>query len=397
VNHGANGDLPPAQQGRYHLSYAAWYFLSRGYAVALPMMRGYAGSGGRYPAHGCNAALTGLDNAKDMRAVIQYMASQPYIDGSRVVISGQSFGGWNTLAAGSLNIPNVKALVNFSGGVIESDCHDAPRALIDGAAAFGAKTSIPSVWFYGTNDKLFAPSTWRDMYARYTGAGGKAQLVDYGFFGEDAHQMLASAGGLKIWTPRVDALLQSVGLPATPVNTGYLPPPPPPPSHYAAIDDDASVPYLNDVGRAAYGRFLAKPMPRAFVLTPNGSVDFYSGGYDPSAEVLQSCAKRTQNCTLYAVDDQVVWIHPAPAPAPTRFAALDDAAAVPYINAASRERYKGYLAMRKPKALVIAPDGGWNASSRGPDPLAAAMAACSAKHQNCRFYAVDDNVVWTPN
>jgi hypothetical protein len=71
---------------------------------------------------------------------------------------------------------------------------------------------------------------------------------------------------LKLWTPAVDTFLAGVGLPSANLYPQYLPTVPPPPSHFAAIDDAAAVPHLNDAGRALYRKFLAMPLPRAFVL-----------------------------------------------------------------------------------------------------------------------------------
>jgi predicted acyl esterase len=50
VNHGASHD--PANAPRVADEFIPYYFLSRGYAVAMPMMRGYAGSGGHLRPHG---------------------------------------------------------------------------------------------------------------------------------------------------------------------------------------------------------------------------------------------------------------------------------------------------------------------------------------------------------
>jgi len=197
LNHGAAADGKPKDEPRYRATFSADYFLSRGYAVVLPMMRGFAGSGGKAVLHRCNLAATGLDNARDIAAVIDAMARQPKIDTSRIVVAGQSFGGWNTLAFGTLGRPGVKGLANFSGGIREGDCRfsDQDASLADGAAIFGARTGIPSIWFYGDNDKIFPESTWRAMYARYTAAGARAELVAFGDFMDDAHQLLSHAEG----------------------------------------------------------------------------------------------------------------------------------------------------------------------------------------------------------
>ncbi|WP_053063728.1 alpha/beta hydrolase family protein [Caballeronia mineralivorans] len=87
MNHGSTSSEPPAQQPRYHLTFSAYYFLSRGYAVAMPMMRGYAGSGGYLSKHGCDDVAMGLDAARDIRAVIGYMKQQPKMDSYQKIMA----------------------------------------------------------------------------------------------------------------------------------------------------------------------------------------------------------------------------------------------------------------------------------------------------------------------
>uniref|UniRef100_UPI001F3D5336 alpha/beta hydrolase family protein n=1 Tax=Paraburkholderia adhaesiva TaxID=2883244 RepID=UPI001F3D5336 len=63
MNHGATSNEPPSQQPRYRFTFSAYYFLSRGYAVALPMMRGYAGSQGILTDGRCDDVRVGLEAA----------------------------------------------------------------------------------------------------------------------------------------------------------------------------------------------------------------------------------------------------------------------------------------------------------------------------------------------
>ena len=394
MNHGADGKKPPKLHKRYRTTSSANYFLSRGYAVALPMMRGFAGSGGKVVPNGCDLENIGLDNARDIYAVIDRLSILPKIDGSRVVVAGQSFGGWNTLALGALQHPRVKGLIVFAGGLKPSDCPLPESSLARGAARFGARTRIPSLWFYGDNDKVFSPPAWHAMYDGYRAAGGRAELVAYGKFMQDSHNLLGFPEGLAIWVPRVDAFLARLGLPATLLHPEYLPAPFPAATGYAAIDDVYAVPWLSDRGRELYRRFLTEPKPRAFVLSPGGAASSSSGGFDPLGHALNSCRKQSKNCRPYAVDDQVVWVRPTPAPAATRFAGVADPSAVPYLNEKGRQGYRKFLSLKKPRAFAISPDGGWGASSRGGDPLVAALRACGKAHAGCRLYAVDEEVVW---
>jgi dienelactone hydrolase len=221
MNHGADEISAHNRGQRSHLTLPAIYFLSRGYADVLPMMRGFAGSGGELIERGCDLGARGVANARDMRAVIAAMVQQPVIDRSRIVIAGQSFGGRNTLAAGTPDITGVKGLVNFSGGVRDSSCKADDARLIIATGYFSADTRVPSLWYYGANDQLFPVSTWWAMYARDTSAGGHAELVDIGRFITDTHQMLSYQESLPMWTAKVDAFLTQVGLPGTLINAGY--------------------------------------------------------------------------------------------------------------------------------------------------------------------------------
>jgi predicted acyl esterase len=72
LNHGAAGTSRPDLEPRYYQTFAAYYFLSRGYAVVLPMMRGFAGSEGQQIYNGCNQKDVGIANAKDIRASLSH-------------------------------------------------------------------------------------------------------------------------------------------------------------------------------------------------------------------------------------------------------------------------------------------------------------------------------------
>ena len=101
MNHGATGASASNRGERYRFTVSAYYFLSRGYAVALPMARGFAGSGGDLIHLGCDLAGVAEGNARDIRAVIGALEQRPDIDRTRVVVAGQSFGAWNTLGIGT--------------------------------------------------------------------------------------------------------------------------------------------------------------------------------------------------------------------------------------------------------------------------------------------------------
>jgi len=306
VNHGASGR--PSEAERYRGNFAAWYFVSRGYAVVMPMMRGFAGSGGVAEIDGCDLGRMGTHNARDLQAVIDYFSHRREIDASRIIMSGQSFGGFNTLAYGAVADPRVKGLISFAGGVDTSACADSEAAMRGAMAEFGRRTHIPSIWLHGDNDARFPPEVWRANYARYTAAGGQAELVAYGVFGKDSHNFLGSGAALPIWIPRVDAFLARIGLPNQELYPAYLPLEPAK-TNYADVEDVDAVPFLGAKGKDLYRKFLATPLPRAFIISPQ-FMGVQNAGFDPVARGLRECAKASSNCAVYAFENDVVWTGP---------------------------------------------------------------------------------------
>ena len=259
INHGkANGD--PRFQARYRPAQPARYFLQRGYAVVVPMRQGFSKSGGSYIGGGCNVESNGRVQAEDVKAVLDFVAAQPWADRQRLLVVGQSHGGWTTLAFGAQNYPGVKGLVNFAGGLRQDGCPNWKEALAGGAASYARGTQLPSLWFYGDNDSYFDPPTWRAMFEQYTAAGGKAKLVAFGRFGADSHSLFGSPAGGAIWQPEMTAFLASIGMPSQPqaayakfgVRSGM---PVPRATDFAALDDETKVPHVRDTGRAGSGDY----------------------------------------------------------------------------------------------------------------------------------------------
>jgi dienelactone hydrolase len=396
VNHGASGKLASSRVKRNLGTLAAAYFLSRGYAVVLPMMRGFSRSYGEQPYHGCDLARLGIANAQDINAVIDAMASRPEIDASRIIVAGQSLGGWNTLAFGTLGRKGVAGLVNFNGGVRESDCRDGDRALLDNVEKFAAATHVPSIWFYGQTDTIFRPEVWNAIHASYVAKGGQAELVDIGSFFTDSHQFLSYPEALSRWVPRLDAFLERVGMPHSPVFPDYMPSAWPDPSGYAALDNVDKIPYLTDAARNLYRSvFLDHKLPRALVISPRGDLAASFGGFDQVADALKDCETKFHHaCRVYAIDNDVVWRPFPDPPPPSHYAALQDAGAIPYLGQSKFKFYPLFLSKPLPRALMISPDGkayGYY----GKNAFEQAMANCLAHSAHCEPYVVNDDVVWS--
>ena len=110
----------PEAQLRPVFSPLAQYFVSSGYAVAAPNVRGSTGYGKRYEhlddVHGR------LDSVRDLVSLHDWLSGQPRIDGSRAVLYGGSYGGYMVLAglaffperwAAGIEIVGISSLVTF--------------------------------------------------------------------------------------------------------------------------------------------------------------------------------------------------------------------------------------------------------------------------------------------
>ncbi|KAA9407696.1 S9 family peptidase [Haloarcula sp. CBA1131] len=102
---GADGDTPvivdihggPESQRRPSFSGLTQYFLSRGYAVFEPNVRGSTGYGKAYT-H-LDDVEKRLDSVKDLRAGVDWLHDHPAVDPDRTVAMGGSYGGFMVLAA----------------------------------------------------------------------------------------------------------------------------------------------------------------------------------------------------------------------------------------------------------------------------------------------------------
>lgn len=211
MNHGKASGNPHFQPRARYLAISR-EFVNRGYAVVIPMRKGFSQSTGLYVAGGCNIAGNGRAQANDLQDALIYTLAQPWADKNRIVIAGQSHGGLTTMAFGARNFPGVKGLINFAGGLRLDDCAWRP-ALVDAFAEYGAKTKIPSVWFYGANDSYFNLDVAEKMLTAYNAAGGHATLIAYGPFKNDSHGMSSSRDGVQIWWPETEKFLKAIDMP----------------------------------------------------------------------------------------------------------------------------------------------------------------------------------------
>lgn len=222
VNHGSPSKPEARPKLRSIYKSASEWFLKRGYAVALPVRRGYGATGGNWDetygrCDNPDFLRAGLESAKDIQAAVTYLTRQPFVRPERVLVVGQSAGGWGALAVASRNPPEVAAVVNFAGGrggyaqgKPNNNC--TPGRLFDAAKEYGKTARVPTLWIYAENDLFFSPAISRRMAEAFAGAGGRAEYHLLGPFGGDGHALFAAGGGVERWRAVVEKFLSANGL-----------------------------------------------------------------------------------------------------------------------------------------------------------------------------------------
>jgi dienelactone hydrolase len=209
------------KMGRYRVLSRIREFTRRGFAVIVPMRRGYGDTGGPWAEtfFRCSAPdyyAAGVQAAVDLVATVDYARNLAYVDRERIILVGQSAGGFASIAAASQGPPGVIAVVNLSGGRGgQPDTRPGEPCDADGMtrtiARFAQTIRVPVLWHYAENDRFFAPEHVRAWFRAFEAAGARGVLVMQPPFGNDGHSMFAAAAGLPIWTAAFDGFVRPLG------------------------------------------------------------------------------------------------------------------------------------------------------------------------------------------
>ncbi|MBV8047762.1 MAG: prolyl oligopeptidase family serine peptidase [Paludibacterium sp.] len=305
INHGKAPGKAFMQQDRAFY-FQAREFVKRGYAVLVPTREGFGSSGGHFQEQACNAAHTGELQADDIELSINYAKTLPYVDGSRIVVIGQSVGGLATMALGERNLPGVLGLIDMAGGIRYDSCAGWRQGDIDAFAQYGAQSRAPALMIYGDNDTYWGPGPEmpKALSTAYRQAGGRATFVDVGVFKQDSHNTFSDPDGMALWAPAVKDFLAALNLPFDERYSLRNPQP-----DGVDVEDIDAVPTSSRACKQLYANHFLGADPkthRAFALSDDGHCG-YATGEDSAQRALGFCAQHgAQGCALYAQDEKVV-------------------------------------------------------------------------------------------
>jgi invasion protein IalB len=141
------------------------------------------------------------------------MSKRKLIQPGKVVVVGQSGGGWGSIALASLNPSSVQAIITFAagrGGRVDGKPNNncAPDKLVAATGEFGRTARVPMLWIYAENDTYFGPELTKRMHEAFVAAGGNAEYRMLPPFGSDGHFLIDSPDAVPIWSPLVSQFLE---------------------------------------------------------------------------------------------------------------------------------------------------------------------------------------------
>lgn len=209
---GRNRNLPVANE-----------WVRRGYAVLVPVRRGYGASasvdGKLADSYGsCNRpefAKAGEAAALDLLATVKWAKAQKDLDPKRWLLVGQSSGGFASIYTASKRPEGLMAVLAFSsgrGGNPDTRPGEpcASAELAELFAAIAPKLTVPVLWFYAKNDEYIGPRVQQLWFDSFRKGGGKGELFVAPPFPERrGHGVFPSPKGIPIWTREVDRFFKS--------------------------------------------------------------------------------------------------------------------------------------------------------------------------------------------
>ena len=219
-NHGRSSAIEArASFGRSSYKSSSEYFISKGFTVILPTRMGYGVSGGP------DADLSGscgnknyLESIKvavdQSKQVLNHVLDFSYIDRTKGIVVGQSWGGFTAIGLSAENIPGLKGAINFAGGgggdpVKQSGKPCSEFVIKETFTKYGAGNKVATLWLYSVNDQYWGEQLPKDWFAAFQKAGGKGQFISLPAYKDDGHSIFR--GNPNAWKNDFEKFIKEIG------------------------------------------------------------------------------------------------------------------------------------------------------------------------------------------
>lgn len=219
INHGTPVSIRDAGEEKLGFTKASRWFASQGFVVVVALRPGFGSSDGPYletsgPCDDRDYVHDGRATAAVESAIVESAAALPGVDPRRIVVVGQSAGGFGVIALADAPPPGLLGVISFAGGR-GGDDHEhicsGEQSLVKAAGVFGQTNRLPQLWLFAANDHFFAPPVAHAMFSAYQSSSKvRLTLIDLPPFGEDGHKTLGHADP-SVWALPVSDFLRQIG------------------------------------------------------------------------------------------------------------------------------------------------------------------------------------------
>lgn len=205
-------DVGRSQLRTWSFSTEARWLRDNGFAVLALMRRGRGGSEGINGEEDFGRAHDGslvdvsagvAQAVEDLESAIAFGRALPGVRSGRVLLAGQSRGGFLAMHYAGLKPAEVMGVVNFSGGWYPYGPVTTPYYAKAGQAA----EKVPQLWLHADNDKLYPAALLREFHQAFTAAGGRARFELLQDIPGDGHLLRLYP---RRWRPIADAFLSTL-------------------------------------------------------------------------------------------------------------------------------------------------------------------------------------------
>jgi pimeloyl-ACP methyl ester carboxylesterase len=194
------------------------YFVAQGFVVLIPTRIGYGLTGGpdvEYAGEcGSKNYLRGVAPiVSETQQILAYAEKLNYVDASKGIVIGESYGGIGAIALASSEIKSVSGVINISGGDggslqhLDKPC--SPDQLSKAFAQYGKTNHLPSLWMYSLNDRYWGVEYPKQWFAAFKQAGGKAEYVSLPADKNNGHYIFTR--NAEAWHPAFEAFIRKLG------------------------------------------------------------------------------------------------------------------------------------------------------------------------------------------
>lgn len=184
MNHGSQDGNRPKDVTRVPAMGAILTLVENGFAVLAPIRNGFRRNQDNPSEVNVDTAEpvtcswagldSGVNSAKEsVKAVLGKLQSRDDLDLTRIVVAGQSRGGFLALALASDQLPGVIGVINLAGGWHGEPCAQGNSYNMAKFTHFGRTIGVPVLSYYGTNDSYYAEPVVRS-FVDLLGANKKA-------------------------------------------------------------------------------------------------------------------------------------------------------------------------------------------------------------------------------